>query len=146
MSLPNPTPGLVIRYSYLWRDERLRKLEEGAKDRPCLIVLSVRYESGATVVTVAPITSRFPSNDPHAVELSRNTKRRLGLDDAGPSWVVTHDLNEFSWPGPDIRPTGSGAPRRFAHGLVSSAVYYEVKNAVLKHIRTGTLSVGRRSR
>ena len=40
MSLPDPKPGLVIRYSFLWSHERDRGAIEGSKDRPCAIVLA----------------------------------------------------------------------------------------------------------
>ncbi len=41
MSLPEPELGLVIRYSYLWKSEHDAGRDEGSKDRPCAIVLSV---------------------------------------------------------------------------------------------------------
>jgi hypothetical protein len=50
VSWPTPTPGLVIRYSYLWRNEAAAGREEGVKDRPCAIVLAVEIENGDTVV------------------------------------------------------------------------------------------------
>ncbi len=40
MSLPEPTPGLVIGYAYLWREQAQRGLEAGSKDRSCVIVPS----------------------------------------------------------------------------------------------------------
>lgn len=42
MSLPDPKPGLVIRYGFLWSDERAGGAVEAAKDRPCAIVVAVR--------------------------------------------------------------------------------------------------------
>jgi hypothetical protein len=35
------------------------------------------------------------------------TKQRLRLD-AQRSWIITTELNQFIWPGPDLRPTPSG--------------------------------------
>ena len=37
MALPEPRPGLVIRYAYLWRDQGLAGADEAAKDRPCVV-------------------------------------------------------------------------------------------------------------
>jgi hypothetical protein len=34
MPIPNPEPGLVISYAYLWQHERQAGREEGQKDRP----------------------------------------------------------------------------------------------------------------
>lgn len=144
MALPEPVPGLVIRYSYLWHDERLRKLEEGAKDRPCMIVVAVRREGAATTVTVVPITRRAPPASDLAVKLSDEAKRRLGLDDSGPSWIITNDVNEFAWPGPDIRPAATRPSTRFEYGLVPRAMFYAVRDAVVKHYEAGTLHIGRR--
>ncbi|MGE3477663.1 MAG: hypothetical protein AB7H70_17820 [Rhodospirillaceae bacterium] len=51
MSFPAPVPGLVIRYSYLWRDEFLKGREEGVKDRPCALVLVTYAEDGDEIAT-----------------------------------------------------------------------------------------------
>lgn len=42
MPLPEPKPGRVIGYAYLWRDQAAKGREEGIKDRPCVIVLAVQ--------------------------------------------------------------------------------------------------------
>ena len=36
-----PKNGAVIRYAYLWRDEKRRGLDEGRKDRPAAVLLSL---------------------------------------------------------------------------------------------------------
>ncbi len=103
MALPQPVPGLVIRYSYLWHAEHLQAQEEGRKDRPCAIVAAIRPdESGGVRVLVLPITHRPPEQPGLAVEIPAKVKRRLRLDDA-PSWVILTEWNEFVWPGPDLR-------------------------------------------
>lgn len=94
MALPKPVPGLVISYAYLWRDEALRGLEEGRKDRPCVIILSVEESDGRTLVTVAPVTHSPPAHAESALELPAATKQRLGLD-GDRSWVIAADLNRF---------------------------------------------------
>ena len=144
MSFPEPVPGLVIRYAYLWHDERWRKIEEGAKDRPCLVVVAVRREGAATMVTVVPITTRAPTADSLAIKMSVDVKRRLGLNDTSPSWVITNDVNEFAWPGPDLRLAKPGSSARAAYGLIPRAMFYDVRDAVLKHAKAGTLRRGRR--
>ena len=133
MPFPEPCPGLVLRYAYLWRREDARGSEEGSKDRPCVVVLAVRAHGHDLIVTVAPITHRSPAPAARAVELPAATKRRLGLDDAR-SWIVTDDLNRFVWPGPDLRPV-PGRPASFAYGLIPAALYEQVRLAVLDHAR-----------
>jgi len=62
MTLPEPEPGLVISYAYLWHHEHSRGREEGLKHRPCVVVLSVRRDPvGPPRVLVAPITHVQPT-------------------------------------------------------------------------------------
>jgi hypothetical protein len=136
-SLPEPVPGLVIRYSYLWFEDHARGREEGTKDRPCVVVLAVRREGGRTLVTVAPITHRPPSGGAKAVEVPAETKVRLSLDHSR-SWIVTNELNEFQWPGPDIRPI---AARGFAYGLIPRRLYESVRTAIVSHLKEHGLKV-----
>lgn len=57
MSIPIPEPGLVINYAYLWHTEHEAGREEGRKNRPSVVVLTVERDSdGATVVVVLPVT------------------------------------------------------------------------------------------
>lgn len=117
MALPDPYPGLVVTYRYLWRREHKTGWEEGSKDRPCAIVLSVRTRAGETLVTVAPITHSAPDNPDDAIELPSATKVRLGLDSER-SWIVLTEVNRFIWPGPDLRPISRQTPTRFAYGVL----------------------------
>jgi hypothetical protein len=109
-----------------------------------MIVLAVQREGKATIVTVVPITRRAPPASDLAVKLSVEAKRRLGLDDSGPSWIITNDVNEFAWPGPDIRRVATKPSTKFVYGLVPRAMFYDVRDAVVKHHETGTLHIGRR--
>lgn len=70
MSFPDPVPGLVIRYGFLWRSEHERGLEEGAKDRPCAVLLSVADDAGDRTVIVLPIT-HTPPRDAALTEIGR---------------------------------------------------------------------------
>jgi hypothetical protein len=143
MTLPLPQPGLVIRYAYLWRDEASRGRSEGSKDRPCVVVVSVRHRGGDIVVTVAPVTHSPPSPSSGAVEIPAATKRRLGLDEL-PSWIVTQDLNELVWPRPDLRPIPGRPPGTFAYGLLPAGLYHAVRQRILEHIRAHAVQrVGR---
>ena len=127
MPLPTPEPGLVISYSYLWREERDEGHEEGRKDRPSVIVLAVEREGdGATLVTVLPITHSQPRNPKSAVEIPLAVKRHLGLDDAR-SWIVVSEGNEFVWPGYDLRKR----PRtdRYDFGFLPPRLFEQVRDA-----------------
>jgi hypothetical protein len=87
VAFPEPAPGLVIRYSYLWAEEHKRGQEEGVKDRPAAVILATVNDDGERVVTVLPISHSPPVEPSLAVEIPARVKRRLKLDDER-SWVV----------------------------------------------------------
>lgn len=138
MSLPEPETGLVIHYAYLWRSEAEKGAEESRKDRPCAVVVARRIESNATIgVMVAPITHSAPIENPTALEIPLDVKRRLGLDDAR-SWIITHEMNIFIWPGPDLRavPTG-GQGELFAYGSLPKKLAEEMVRRVMENVKAG---------
>jgi hypothetical protein len=144
VTFPTPFPGLVIRYSYLWRSEHLRGQEEGVKDRPCAVLLAITDEAGDQKVIVLPITHSPPKDVAHAVEIPAATKRRLGLDDDR-SWIVVTEANRFTWPGPDVRPAISGDPTSIVYGELPEALFEQVRekwlalfDANLSHLVTRT--------
>ena len=143
MNLPEPRPGLVVAYSYLWRDEARRGQEEGRKDRPCVVVIAVQTVGGRTRVTVAPVTHAPPTSPGEAVLISAATKIRLGLDER-PSWIVTNDLNTFTWPGPDLRPIRRGAGR-CEFGVLPMRTLAQVRDSVLAMARAGRAGLTPRS-
>ena len=126
MSWPSPTPGLVIRYAYLWRREALTGSEEGAKDRPCAIVAAIKRENDETTVYVLPITHSPPGRDEDALELPQPTKIRLGLD-SDRSWIVLSEANAFIWPGPDLRFVAGRGPESIAYGMLPPGLMRIVK-------------------
>jgi hypothetical protein len=126
VSLPQPVPGLVIRYAYLWEDEYRRGQEEGLKDRPCAVILVTADEDGDRIVTVLPVTHSPPANPALAVEIPPATKRRLGLDDER-SWIVLTEANRFAWPGPDLRLAQAGDLASVAYGELPGVVLREIK-------------------
>lgn len=137
MSLPEPVFGLVIHYSYLWCNQRQRGLVEGTKERPCVIVI-VEPRADRTLVTIAPLTHTPPAIPSLAVALPSSTKRHLGLDDQ-PSWVVADDLNQFLWPGFDLRAVPGSRPPRYAYGTLSPGLYTQVQQRVREQFGRGTL-------
>jgi hypothetical protein len=118
-------PGLVIRYAYLWRDEQRRGQDEGSKDRPCVVVLALERAPGRTRVVVTPITHTVPEAASSAIALPTRTARRLGLDDK-PHWIITREVNIFTWPGPDIRPVPARDPPTIAYGELPAALSVQV--------------------
>lgn len=126
MTFSNPIAGMVIRYAYLWRSEYERGLEEGVKDRPCAVLLTITDDAGDKKVVVLPVTHTPPHDPALAVEIPAPTKRRLGLDDAR-SWIVISEANRFTWPGPDLRPMPAGEASTVLYGELPGDLFRAVR-------------------
>jgi hypothetical protein len=74
---PAPQPGLVIRFSYLWKREADAGREEGVKDRPCAVVIAIEDRTGRPRVIVLPITHSPPQLPDEGIELPQQTKTPL---------------------------------------------------------------------
>ena len=144
MAFPDPKPGLVIRYSYLWRREHVAGQEEGEKDRPCAIVAAIRTEQGDTRVLVLPITHSTPESGSVAIEIPKPIKANLGLDELR-SWIVVSEYNEFVWPGPDLRPVSGSADGSIVYGFLTPGLFETVRKVLLEHIRSGRAKAVRRT-
>jgi hypothetical protein len=136
VSWPAPEPGLVVRYSYLWKSDHDDGQEEGSKDRPCAIVLSVSTSPGAPTVTVLPITHVAPKGDMRAVEIPQVVKVRLGLDHDR-SWIVLTEGNVFKWPGPDLRPLPKQNLQTIAYGYLPPRLFADVYDQFIALIKDG---------
>ncbi|OQW68866.1 MAG: growth inhibitor PemK [Proteobacteria bacterium ST_bin11] len=130
MHLPDPESGLVISYSYLWRNEYEAEKVEGIKNRPCAIILVVKNEDESKKVTVAPITHTPPANPDLAIEIPAKVKSHLGLD-CERSWIILDDFNEFAWPGYDLR-TITGKPGSYDYGFLPPAFFKQIVSKILE--------------
>jgi hypothetical protein len=113
---------VVISYAYLWHHEYNAGREEGSKSRPCVVVLAIEKPAGGNIIVrVVPVTHRSPGASLAAFELPRAVKRHLGLDDER-SWVILDEVNEFAWPGFDLRPIPPSRDQ-FAHGFLPPRLF-----------------------
>jgi hypothetical protein len=140
VSLPEPYPGMVVRYSYLWKREHQEGREEGTKDRPCAIVMAVTNEDDDQEVLLLPITHAPPADLADAIEIPPMTKKRLGLD-ADRSWIVITEANEFIWPGPDLWPIPSRKPPTVVYGPLPPRLFAEVRDKFLERDRREKKSI-----
>jgi len=124
---PEPIPGLVIRYSYLWKREADLGQVERQKHRPCVVVVCVQQVDEELVVTVAPITHTPPADPDQAIALTPATRRRLGLDKEK-NWITATEVNSFFWPGPDLAPTPDG---RVSYGELPAVVFGKLIGKIL---------------
>jgi len=133
-----PFPGMIVRYSFLWSSEARAGKTEGRKDRPCVVVTAVkRVADGRFRVRVLPITHR-QSEAARSVAVPPKVKRYLGLD-ADASWIVLDEVNEFIWPGVDLRPVSRAKPGVWTFGVLPAEMFDEIRTklrAVLQQRRT----------
>ena len=137
MAAFEPVVGLVIRHAYLWWSESRRGVEEGSKDRPCVIIHMRQNEYRETEVFIAPITHASPREPERAIVLPTATKVRLGLDEQD-SWIVTTEVNRFIWPGPDLRPLPGGGA---AYGHLPARMTRDVVQQIQSNARDRALKV-----
>jgi len=124
--------------------EALAGIEEGAKDRLCAIVLTTRTEQQKDIVRVLPITHRRPDDPSLAMEIPLDTKRRLGLDD-DQSWIVLSEMNQFTWPGPDLRPARPGDIASIVYGKLPGTFYDRLIHRLVTILRQRKLRTVNRS-
>ena len=141
MPLPDPKPGLVIRYDYLWTHEASAGRMQG-KDRPACLVAASDDVARPRFVVLLPITHSPPSADTVGIELPAKVKIALGLDDA-PSWVIVSEYNVDEWPNAGLSavPGKAGA---FAYGFLPPGLFAHVKAAFLELARKSRAGAVRR--
>lgn len=69
-----------------------------------------------------------PDRPDQAIEIPSAVKRHLGLDGAR-SWIVLHEVNDFIWPGYDLRPIPGREPSRIDYGVLPPAFFRKVRDA-----------------
>ncbi|CDZ37505.1 hypothetical protein NOJ28_03710 [Neorhizobium galegae] len=131
MSFPEPKPGLVIRYAFLWSSDEDRGSVEAAKDRPCAIVVAAYNQAGAIQTIVAPVTHSPPhgGNPKASLEIPAAICRSLGFDD-GRHWLRLDELNRFLWPGYDLRPRPDDASR-WDYGMLPKDFFEQVRGRII---------------
>jgi hypothetical protein len=131
-----PKPGFVIRYFYDWSPTGEAMSPSAEKERPAVIILTVRKSEERILVRVAPITHRQPDDMTRAIEIPPLTKTRLALDGER-SWVILDHMNEFVWPGPDVRPVPGREPATIYYGPLPPALHDAMKHKLLGLLRLG---------
>lgn len=145
MATIKPEAGLVIQYDFLWKNEADKGWEDGAKDRPCAIVLmSDKRADGSHDVYVCPITHSPPHTDETAVEIPYKVARYLNLDHDR-MWIKTHEMNRFRWE-EDRIPVGvtPTSKQQWAFGMLPQALGQKVFEQVRQNNRKNNLDVVQR--
>ena len=122
MALPEPDIGMVVHYAYLW--SRHQERQAGEKDRPTVVLSVNEDDDGDLMVRVAPITHTKPDNPAEGILIPDETKKRLGLDDK-PQWLMISEVNEFAWPGLDLRRVPDKFPKSYFYGQMPGKLLQE---------------------
>ena len=131
MTLPDPEPGLVFRYDYLWLRES-RKGKDASKERPACLAVATDSAIEPRLVVILPITHSVPAGETIGIEIPVNIRRHLGLDDQR-CWIIVSESNIDTWPNPGISPV-RGKTGTFAHGILPAAFFAAVKERMLRHM------------
>lgn len=132
MAIPEPSPGLVVRYDYLWSREAAAGHEQG-KDRPACLVAASDSETKPRFVVRLPITHSRPIGDTVGIEIPAKVRQSIGLDDE-PSWVVVSEYNVDEWPNAGLSPI-PGKPGVFAYGFIPPSLFVAIKARFLELAR-----------
>ena len=144
--IPDPTPGLIVRYGYLWLAEFRQKRTDPSKDRPACIIMQIPagkrpalqvvggYGAGLDEVIILPITTRPPETEMLSIGLTASEKRVCGLDASTPSWLILSEFNIDTWPNADL----SLVPKtnRFEYGIAPPGLLMRVSRMFADAART----------
>jgi hypothetical protein len=133
VSLPEPRPGLVIRYDYLWTHEAAGR--DQGKERPACLVAAMDSSVSPRFVVILPVTHTRPDKNTVGVEIPANVRQALGLDDA-PSWVIVSEHNVDEWPNGGLAPL-PGRPSVFSYGFIPPRLFAQVKAKFLQLYEKG---------
>jgi hypothetical protein len=141
LAFPEPKPGLVVRYDYLWSREAAAGRDQG-KDRPTCLVAASDSLSRPRYVVLLPITHTPPVGDTVGIEIPTKVRQAIGLDDER-SWVVVSEYNIDEWPNAGLSPL-PGGPNRFSYGFVPPGLFKVIKAKFLQLAKQGKSEVVRR--
>jgi len=134
VALPEPGPGLVIRYDYLWTHEAAAGRDQG-KERPACLVAATDSAISPRFVVILPITHTPPDKDSVGVEIPAKVRAALGLDDT-PSWVIVSEHNVDEWPNAGLAPV-PGRPGVFSYGFIPPRLFARMKAKFLELYEKG---------
>jgi len=149
MDYPDEPPiGNLIAYEYLWLSQSADR-EDGEKTYPSAVIFAKRTVFGHALTYVAAISHKPPTSTERAVEVPKKLKRHLGLDEE-PSWIYTDQVNEFIWPGPDLKPAErlSSLPRARGTcviGALPDDWFDMLKNELIRSLQLGRAQIVRRT-
>lgn len=141
MAFPDPRPGLVVRYDYLWSSEAAGGRDQG-KGRPACLVAASDSQTTPRYVVLLPITHSPPGTGTIGVEIPAKVRQAIGLDDA-PSWVIVSEHNIDEWPNAGLSPI-PGKRGGFSYGFIPPGLFAQIKARFLELARQNKSGAVRR--
>lgn len=129
MPLPEPKPGLVFRYDYLWSREAAAGRNQ-RKERPACLVAAMDSIAAPRYVVILAMTHRQPIRGTVGAEVPAKVRHAIGLDDA-PCWIIVSEHNVDAWPNDGLAPL-PGRPSEFAYGFIPPGLFAQVKSTFLE--------------
>jgi hypothetical protein len=130
--LPDPKPGLIVRYDYLWSREASAGRDQG-KDRPACLVAATDGLTQPRYVVLLPITHSPPDAGTIGIEIPTKVRQAIGLDEA-PSWVIVSEHNIDEWPNAGLSPI-PGRQGAFSYGFIPPGFFAQIKAKFLELVR-----------
>jgi hypothetical protein len=129
VTFPEPKPGLVIRYDYLWNREAAAGRDQG-KDRPACLIAASDSNTRPRFVVILPIVHSAPIDDTIAIAIPPKVRQVLGLDDE-PCWVIVSEHNIDEWPNGGLQSL-PGRPGVFSYGFIPPGLFAQIKTQFLE--------------
>ena len=129
MTLPEPKPGLVVHYDYLWTDDAASGQNHG-KTRPACLAAATDPSAIPRYVVLLLIAHAQPADNSVGIEVPAHVKQALGLDQA-PSWEIVSEHNIDEWPNCGLSPL-PGQSDEFASGFIPPSLFSQIKARFLE--------------
>ena len=141
MKKPDPEVGQIVKFDYLWRAERLQGRSEGAKDRPCAVVLARRQQDdGSFIVLLAPITHSAPEKSTVSIAIPSQSNKATGFDNTQ-SWLILSEVNFVPWSDAGIVPAHKG---QWLYGYLPRKVATRATEEIGKMLQKSVLGIVKR--
>ena len=141
MALPQPRPGLVFRYDYLWNRAAIAGRDQG-KERPACLLAAGDSTSNPRFVVILPITHSPPIGGTVGIEIPAKVCQAIGLDDV-PSWVLVSENSVDEWPNGGLAPLPV-RPGVFSYGFLPPSLFAQIKARFLALTEMGRVAGVRR--
>ena len=108
--------GVIVQYPYLWRWQAEKGREQGEKERPVCLAMTILDTNNLTHLVILPISGTRPYEGQVALVIPPLEIRRAGLSSFKQGWITVSEYNydilerSFNFD-PSQKPLGQFSPR-----------------------------------